>query len=115
MTEYDDGKVVCTEREVVIRMYYIPLGDKRIEYQDIREARSVRLTVFGKWRIWGSSDLLHWFNFDPKRPGKGAALVLYLDGANVRPVITPDDTDRVAAVLSAHGVNVTAGREPGLI
>jgi hypothetical protein len=115
MAEYDDGKVICTEQEVIIRLYYFPLGDKRIKYRDIREARSVRLSVFGKWRIWGSSDFRHWFNFDPKRPVKDSALVLYQDGANVRPVLTPDDTDRVAAVLSAHGVNVTAGREAGLI
>jgi hypothetical protein len=115
MAEYDDGRVACTEQEIIIRSYYFPVGDKRVRYQDIREVRSVRLGVMGKWRIWGSSDLLHWFNFDPKRPGKDTALVLYLDGAGVRPVITPDDAARVTAVLSAHDVNVTAGHEAGLI
>jgi hypothetical protein len=115
MAEYDDGRVICSEQELTLRSYYFPAGNKRIRYENIKEARSVSLSVMGKWRIWGSSDFLHWFNFDPKRPGKNAGLVLYLDGANVRPVVTPDDTERVTAVLSAHGVNVTAGSEAGLI
>jgi hypothetical protein len=32
----------------------------------------------------------------------------------IRPVITPDDPERVSAELAAHGVNVTSGRESGL-
>jgi hypothetical protein len=42
------------------------------------------------------------------------ALVLYTD-RRIRPVITPDDPAVVAGELTAHGVNVTKGREPGLI
>lgn len=56
---------------------------------------------------------MHWFNFDPRRPRKDVALVLYLDG-KIRPVITPDDPERVTGELEAHGVNVTSGREAGL-
>jgi hypothetical protein len=56
---------------------------------------------------------VHWFNFDPHRPRKDVALVLYLDG-KIRPVITPDDPERVSAELAAHEVNVTRGREAGL-
>jgi hypothetical protein len=112
MAGYDDGRVACTDQEIVIRHYY-PIGAKRIRYQAIREVRSVPLGLMGKWRIHGSGDLVHWFNFDPRRPGKDTALVIYLDG-RIRPVITPDDPGRVTAELAAHGVNITTGRESGL-
>jgi hypothetical protein len=67
----------------------------------------------GKLRIHGSGDLLHWFNYDPTRPSKSRAIVLHVHG-RIRPVVTPDDPDRVADELRAHGVNVTEGRESGL-
>jgi hypothetical protein len=112
MPGYDDGRVACTDDEIVIRHYYL-FGGKRIKYQAIREVRSVPLGTMGKLRIHGSGDLVHWFNFDPRRPRKDTALVIYLDG-RIRPVITPDDPERVAAELADHGVRVTAGSESGL-
>ena len=114
MAGYDDGKVACTDDELIIRDYYFfAAGAKRIPYSAIREARQVRLGVMGRWRIHGSGDLVHWFNFDPRRPRKDSAIVIHLDGV-IRPVITPDDPGQVAALLAAHGVNVTAGSEGGL-
>jgi hypothetical protein len=62
---------------------------------------------FGNWRLWGSTDLRHWFNLDRRRPRKHVGLVLDL-GERTKPVITPDDPQRVIAVLRAHGVSVTA-------
>jgi hypothetical protein len=112
MAGYDDGRVACEDREIVIRHYYL-FGAKRIGYAGIREAKVSPLGRMGKWRIHGSGDFVHWFNFDPRRPRKDVAIVLYLD-KTVRPVITPDDPERVTAELAAHGVNVTRGRETGL-
>ena len=114
MAGYDDGKVACTDDELVIRHYYFPSGTKRIPYSAIREARRVRLGAMGRWRIHGSGDLVHWFNFDARRPRKDAAIVIHLDGV-IRPVITPDEPDQVAALLAEHGVNVTVGSESGLV
>jgi hypothetical protein len=110
---YDDGKVACTDQELIIRHYYFPAGAKRIPYSAMREVRRVRLGVMGRCRIHGSGDLVHWFNFDSGRPRKDAALVVHLDGP-VRPVVTPEDPDWVAAELAAHGVTVTSGSEAGL-
>ena len=112
MAEYDDGKVACTDRELVIRHYYFAVGTKRVPYSAIREVRRVGLGYLGQWRIFGSNDFVHWFNFDIRRPRKRSALVIYA-GGTVRPLITPDDTDRVATVLAGHGVTVTSTPEPG--
>lgn len=124
MAGYDDGRVACTDHEIIIRRYYLR-HDKRIDYQAIREVRQVPLGTIGN-RIHGSGDGVHWFNYDPARPRKDLALVIYTDGTvektglaekflmadEIRPVITPDDPGRVTAELAARGVNVTSGTEP---
>lgn len=114
MTGYDDGKIACTDSELVIRNYYFPFGAKRIPYAAIKEVRRVPMHFWGKGRIYGSGDFLHWFNFDAGRPRKQAALVTFTD-ARIRPVITPDDPAGVAAELTAHSVNVTTGHEAGAV
>lgn len=114
MTGYDDGKIACTDTELVIRHYYFPAGTKRIPYSAIRDVRLVPLRAIGKWRIHGSGDFVHWFNFDLGRPGKKSALVIRLDGL-IQPVITPDQPDQVAAELTAHGLQVSTARVTGAI
>jgi hypothetical protein len=113
VTGYDDGRVACTEDELIIRHYYVS-GAKHIGYPEIHEAGQVPLGSLGRWRIHGSGDLVHWFNFDLGRPHKSTALVIYTD-ARIRPVITPDDPAQVAAELARRGVNVTTGHEDGLV
>jgi hypothetical protein len=44
---------------------------------------------------------------DAARPSKAVAFAVYLSTQRVRPVITPDDPDKVAAELAGHGVNVS--------
>lgn len=111
---YDDGKISCTDTELVIRYYYFPPATKRIPYTAIREVRVVPLRAMGKWRIHGSGDFVHWFNFDIRRPRKNTALVIFLD-TRIRPTITPDDPEQVATELAAYGVNVTHGTERGAV
>jgi hypothetical protein len=105
---YDDGRVALTDDALVIRTYYFPFGAKHIRYADISQVQCKPLTFMGgRYRIWGSGDLRHWFNYDPGRPGKPTALIIELAGKGPRPVITPDQPDEVVAELAAHGVDVT--------
>jgi hypothetical protein len=53
VTGYDDGRVACTEDELIIRHYYVS-GAKHIGYPEIHEARQVPLGSLGRWRIHGS-------------------------------------------------------------
>jgi hypothetical protein len=103
---YDDGLIACSDDELVIRRYGGLLRTKRIAYDRLRGVTTIRLgKMRGKWRIWGSGDFRHWYNLDVHRPGKEVGLVLDL-GARLQPVITPDDPDRVLAILREHGVSV---------
>ena len=104
---YDDGRVACTDDAVLIRGYYFPFGEKRVPYASIQRVSARPMKPLDKWRIWGSSDLRHWYNYDPERPSRDTALILSLLGRGVRPVITPERPDGVVAELEAHGVSVT--------
>jgi hypothetical protein len=105
---YDDGRVALTDDALVIRAYYFPFGAKHIRYAEISQVRRRPLTFMrGRYRIWGSGDLRHWYNFDPGRPRKASALVIELSGKSTVPVITPDRPDEVAYELATHGVDVT--------
>jgi hypothetical protein len=107
---YQDRRIRCTADAVLIRGYYFPWGTKRVRYQDIREVRRVPVKrFFGRGRIWGSTTLRYWANFDPGRPGKKEALILDT-GRSMLPFITPDDPAAVATVISQHSAaRITRG------
>lgn len=107
---YDDGVIACTDEALVIRRYYFPTGSKRIPYVKIARVQRVALAAIGgRYRIWGSSDFSHWFNLDSGRPDKSVAFIIEVNGSQIRPVITPQDPDGVAAEFAAHGLRVTDG------
>lgn len=106
---YDDGRVALTDEALVIRSYYFPFGAKHIRYADISQVRRRPLAPLGRYRVWGSSDLVHWYNFDPRRGGKSTELIIELSGHGIVPVITPDHPDEVAYELATHGIDVTPG------
>jgi hypothetical protein len=100
-TRYDDGRVACDDEGLTLRWYYL-WGAKRIPYGAITSVRRVPLRPWGgRWRIWGSGDLHHWYNLDRTRPNKRVALELHT-GARSVPVITPDDPDAVERILAQH-------------
>lgn len=99
---YDDGRIACEDDGLVVGWYY-PWGAKRIAYSAIRQVTRRDLSqVRGRWRVWGSGDLVRWYNLDGNRPRKSTQLELDV-GARVHPVITPDDPDAVIAAIVAHG------------
>ncbi|MEU2307915.1 hypothetical protein [Streptomyces misionensis] len=100
---YDDGTIRCDDHGITIRRSY-PWGSKTIPYASIKGTETLALTGANqvrRWRIWGSGDFVHWWNFDPHRPKKDTALVLD-SGRRVRPTITPDDAAAAARIITAH-------------
>lgn len=99
---YKDRWIECREESLIIEGYYFPFGNKKtIPYHRIKSVREVTIgPATGQWRIWGSSDFRHYFHLDPKRPHKTRALVLDV-GKFIRPVITPEDTDQVKAIIES--------------
>jgi hypothetical protein len=102
MSEYKDRWIDCTDSAIVVRGYYFPWGSKRIPYASIKSLDRFAMTALrGKGRIWGSGDLVHWANLDPRRPTKSVGFFLDV-GRRVIPFLTPDDPDAFEQVLRAH-------------
>ena len=97
---YQDRWIRCDATTLEIRGYYFPLGtSKVIAYCDIKSVTPTAIGMWtGRWRLWGTSDPRYWWHLDWSRPRKDTALILDL-GRLVRPVITPDDPDLVAATI----------------
>lgn len=95
---YDDGRICLDDHGITIRWYYL-WGSKRIPYSSIQSfIRRPMGAMTGKGRIWGSGDFVHWWNLDPRRPGKTEAFELRV-GKRVIPTISPDDPERVEEIL----------------
>ncbi len=95
---YDDGRIACDDEGIEIGWYY-PWGAKRIPFGAIRSAKTFPLrSMRGKWRIWDSGDLVHWYNLDGNRPNKDTGIEIDV-GGRVRPCITPDDTAAVTRII----------------
>jgi hypothetical protein len=102
MATYRDPRITADDSGVHIRSYYFPVGSKHIAWPSIRGVEKRSMTALrGRYRIWGSGDLRHYYNLDPQRPRKDIAFVLDL-GRHIRPVVTPDDPDAFAAVFAEH-------------
>jgi hypothetical protein len=98
---YDDGRIVCDEDGITIRWYYL-WGGKRVSYNRVRSFATYSLRpIRGQWRIWGSGDLVHWYNLDGNRPNKTRGIELDV-GGRCRPCITPDGVDAVVGILAEH-------------
>ena len=99
-TLYDDGLVKLDSDGLTIRRYYFPIGtSKYIPYTRIKDVQERDMGLLtGKARIWGTGDFKHYSALDMNRFRKEKALILDL-GKWFIPVITPDDPDRVLAIL----------------
>jgi hypothetical protein len=109
---YRDRWIECTAERLIVRGYYFPLGlPKAIHYSKILGVERFPISTWtGRWRIWGTASPRYWAHLDPGRPRKTIGLVLHMKGF-VRPWITPDDPDLVAAIISAHrGGRAAPGR-----
>jgi len=96
--DYRESGIVLDDDAVVIHHYY-PWGSKTVPYRSIKGVQRVALATFkGRARIWGTANPGYWANLDMKRPSKMEGLVLDV-GKHIKPFITPNDPDRVEALI----------------
>jgi hypothetical protein len=109
---YRDPLISIQDGTLVIRRYHFPTGTKRIRLAEITRVEEYAMgKATGRWRTWGSGDLVHWFNLDPGRRHKRQAFIIDL-GRRAKPVVTPDDPDAFRAALAATGIPISS-RDPG--
>jgi hypothetical protein len=111
-TGYQDQLISIQDGTLAIRRYYFPTGTKRVRLAEITRVEEYAMgKATGRWRTWGSGDLIHWLNLDPGRRHKRQAFVIDL-GRRAKPVVTPDDPDAFRAALVAAGIPVSI-KAPG--
>ena len=103
--DYDDGLIATTDDALVIRRYSGLLQTKRIPYSEIRSVERIPIGQVRRWRLWGTTIPGYWFNLDPGRRRKSVGFVIDA-GKPVKPIITPDDPDRLLGALHSHDVAV---------
>lgn len=109
---YDDGSVACDETGLAIQRYY-PWGARRILYGEIRDISVLPMSAWAAmapWKIWGPTDLEHWWNLDAHRAEKHVALVIDT-GERFKPTVTPCDPEGFEMVIRGHLSGLTALRE----
>jgi hypothetical protein len=108
---YRDRWIECTSKALVIYGYYFPFGNRRtIAYSAIRGVYEFELGLYtGRLRIWGSGDFKYYFSLDPGRSHKKRGLMVDV-GGRVTPVITPDDTAQVKAIIEPRLDQPSSGR-----
>ena len=110
---YQDSLIAIRDGTLVIRRYYFPTGTRRVRLATITGVEQhPMIKATGRWRTWGSGDLIHWLNLDPRRRHKQQAFIIDL-GRRAKPVITPDDPDAFRATLVAAGIPVAAKARGG--
>lgn len=93
-----EPSIICEDDRLILRHYY-PWGSKTIPYTSIVGVQRVKLTATrGRLRVWGSANFTLWANLDGRRRKKSTGLILDV-GTRVKPFITPDDLDRVDAII----------------
>lgn len=100
---YTDNVVELNEQGITLRRYYFPLAlSKHIPYTAIHNIEQRPMGIWtGKGRLWGSGDLRHWAPLDLHRPHKDTVIILDL-GRYIQPVFSPNDPERVLALLHQH-------------
>jgi hypothetical protein len=102
---YDDGLITTTSDALVVRRYNALLQPRSIPYCEIRSVKRIPIGQLRRWRLWGTTIPGYWFNLDPGRRRKAVGFVIDA-GRPVKPIITPDDPDRLLAALHSHDVTV---------
>lgn len=103
---HEEAEIICYDDKIEIKHYYFPAGlSKVIFYKDIKSFHEDKLTLLnGKGRLWGMNLSPYWFNWDIKRFSKTKMIAIHL-GNTINPAITPDNHEKVLAILKEKTKN----------
>ena len=102
---YSDKLVEITKNGILFRNYHFPFGSKRVAFSEVDGILAKEATLLnGKWRLWGTGDLVTWFPCDWKRPTRDRIFLLSFPGRRRRIGFTVEDSRKVMNVLNSKGL-----------
>lgn len=104
-TLYADRLVTIGNHGITFRLYYFPVGSKTVSFAEIEWIRTAKPSLAtGKWRMWGSGDLVTWFPCDIKRFLRDTVFFLKLKDKPKFIGFTVERPLEVITVLQTKGV-----------
>jgi hypothetical protein len=102
---YQNPLIHIQDGTLAIRRYYFPTGTKRIRLAAISRLEEYPMgKATGRWRTWGSGDLVHWLNLDPRRRHKQQAIyAVNPDGSAVTRLTHAHSEEQEPAFTSSKG------------
>ena len=106
---YEDSLLRITSDALIFKHFYFPVGARCVKWSDIEsvEVKTPHLNN-GKWRFWGTGDLLAriWFPLDAKRATRDTIFYLKLRGRNKLIGFTAENSRCVEDVLRRNNIVV---------
>lgn len=104
---YRDGMVTLDVEGIVVSAYFLPVGRRRIRYDEIRRITEFPLTGSRQWRVHGFGWPQRWYHRDWHRAERVVGLELETDGW-LHPILTPIEVDVVKQILAERAPHATS-------
>ena len=98
---YSDSLVEITDHAILLRLYYFPIGLKRVSFADIESIaiESSPLPFRYQYRLWGSDDWRIWFACDWYRPTRNMVFKMKLKNQSMQVGFTVENSQAVLQIL----------------
>lgn len=97
---YSDSLVEITDEDILFRVYYFPVGFKRVKFEEIDSVTAEKPQLFSSmWRLWGAGDFHTWFPCDWYRPNRDAIFIMKLKTQSMLVGFTVENSDSVIKIL----------------
>ena len=106
---YEDSLLRITSDALIFKHFYFHCGARCVKWSDVDSVDAKKPSLHnGKWRLWGTSDLLAriWFPLDSKRATRDTIFFLKLRGKNKRIGFTAENARCVEDVLRRNNITV---------
>ena len=98
---YKDKLVEIDDESILVRNYYYPFGDKRVNFNSIESIIVQKTTLLtGKYRYYGSGDFRTWFPPD-NRSSRDKIFTIIIKNKWWRIGLTVEDSDAVLNLLKS--------------
>ncbi|MFZ0455799.1 MAG: hypothetical protein WCE54_12510 [Ignavibacteriaceae bacterium] len=97
---YKDNLVEIREDSFTLKNYYFPFGSKKVLSKDIENIEVKEPTLInGRWRIWGTGNLLYWFPLDFLRPSRKKIFFVTYKNQRIKSGFTVVDPEKVEKIF----------------
>jgi len=105
---YSDKLVDVFDNGIRLKEYYFPSAKaKFVKFSEILKITKKQPTLLnGKWRYWGTGDLITWFPSDWDRPKRDLIFFIRLATQKTRIGFTGENTEAFIEAIESEGMEI---------